>query len=922
MKDRVGFLSGLICATLLLVQLLTTTAVAAPLGLRHDALGCYAKNEIVRTYIPAPETTSVQDFQGPTAQIGVQFIGPWPWDAQVAFNYAADIWENLLVSPIPIHIAAYWEPGEGNNLARCSPGMFLAWDYNGCTCGYPLALANKMWGQDLAPSTPDMSIWFNSSRTDWNYRTDGTFTTGGLYDLASTALHEMGHGLGITGSMTVYDGKGYYGRDAYLPGSMWPVGAPTIYDYFAIRPDGMQLVNGDVVDNGSQGLAFLLTCNAIYWGGAIGTHENDDASPRLYAPSSWDPGSSFAHLDEADFPGGTANSLMTPFLGQYEANHDPGPIAMGVLRDIGWSEDTFSCQPDLMIHEVGKPLYLGDDVYDDWSTSQVVSRLGGGSKPAIYQIRLENDGSVPMKFSVRAITGPNVAFIRVYDDLTGGNEITNLALTSTGHITNELLPGQITHFRLEVQIGPSQPGGTEAEVGIVARPTRNLAWYLDVVKAMTVRATGQPDLLIGAQGVRGFIGNQVYDTFVNQTVSLSRASGEEAIYRFRLENDGQMPDDFTVTCASEYGATPTFYDQPAGGMNISPQVLGAGWIVTLNPGERKDFRAEVSLEQIVTPGQSRTTVVRAASSVDSIKTDKVCALTSKKPLQSVSLDAYPPPPNPYMSHITLTATPNGGNIVEYQFLVTRAGRGYQPPTVIRDWNTSRACTWHPTEPGQYMLTVKARESYGSPKEVSAKMPYKINNLPLTGVSLTAAPPSPQPVNTAITLKATPIGGSGVSFKFLAMRLGGKDTKWVVIRDYAAARECVWTPLAAGNYSLAVQARNGFSVKPYDVGNMINYTVSPAESTLTLLGDPLSPVYSGTTVTFTATSTGFANPEYRFVLYASATVIELRGWGASGVCTWLTSPLGAYPVEVRVREQGSTVEYSLKKQLLYQVNPAS
>jgi hypothetical protein len=56
----------------------------------------------------------------------------------------------------------------------------------------------------------------------------------------------------------------------------------------------------------------------------------------LYAPSDWKEISSIVHLDENKYPRGNVNSLMTPSLLEGEAIHNPGPVTLGILKDMGW----------------------------------------------------------------------------------------------------------------------------------------------------------------------------------------------------------------------------------------------------------------------------------------------------------------------------------------------------------------------------------------------------------------------------------------------------------------------------------------------------------------------------------------------------------------------------------------------------------
>jgi hypothetical protein len=67
--------------------------------------------------------------------------------------------------------------------------------------------------------------------------------------------------------------------------------------------------------------------------------------PRMYAPLSWDQGSSYSHLDENTYPNGDPNSLMTPGINNGEAVHDPGPIARGMFTDMGWTTSASQVAP-------------------------------------------------------------------------------------------------------------------------------------------------------------------------------------------------------------------------------------------------------------------------------------------------------------------------------------------------------------------------------------------------------------------------------------------------------------------------------------------------------------------------------------------------------------------------------------------------
>jgi hypothetical protein len=55
----------------------------------------------------------------------------------------------------------------------------------------------------------------------------------------------------------------------------------------------------------------------------------------MYAPGAWSSGSSYGHLDYSTFAG-TANSMMVYAISDGSANHNPGPVTKGLLKDLGW----------------------------------------------------------------------------------------------------------------------------------------------------------------------------------------------------------------------------------------------------------------------------------------------------------------------------------------------------------------------------------------------------------------------------------------------------------------------------------------------------------------------------------------------------------------------------------------------------------
>lgn len=302
---------------------------------------CYGKPEDQNTVVPAPLAyeqwkKNIHSRIQTSATFDVTYIG-FPPDNQAknAFQKAIDIWSSLLESTVPIRVTAVWqvitdENGSSNNiLGGANPGTYFT-NFNGAQkllTWYPVALAEKMAGEELNDITdPDIFAQFNSANSNWYFGTDGV-PQAGKTDFVTVVLHEIGHGLGITKSYVV-DGNNGDISEFFSP-------YHALYDHFVENNSNENFVQNFVPP--STELKTELTSGAVYFRSP--QLEKPEVGPdnrvRLYAPSTFENGSSIAHLDENTY-NVSNNALMTPQIGSAEVHHDPGPIALKMLADMGW----------------------------------------------------------------------------------------------------------------------------------------------------------------------------------------------------------------------------------------------------------------------------------------------------------------------------------------------------------------------------------------------------------------------------------------------------------------------------------------------------------------------------------------------------------------------------------------------------------
>ena len=268
-----------------------------------------------------------------TANFEVSYSTNFPLAAEIAFQRAVDIWSAIITSPVTIRIDARWQPLASGVLGGASAVSIWREFPNAPlpNTWYVDALADALAGSDRNPDGFDINAVFNSTFSNWYFGTDGN-PGAAEFDLVTVVLHEIGHGLGMTGSMQV-DNAGF---------GSWGLGTgfPIIYDVFTETTGGAPLLATSSFPNPSITLGDALQDRVFFDG------PNADSvlgmRPELYAPSTFLGGSSYSHFDENLFPFGTENGLMTPFLAMDEVIHDPGDQLLCLFEDLGW-ETTATC---------------------------------------------------------------------------------------------------------------------------------------------------------------------------------------------------------------------------------------------------------------------------------------------------------------------------------------------------------------------------------------------------------------------------------------------------------------------------------------------------------------------------------------------------------------------------------------------------
>ncbi len=251
-------------------------------------------------------------------------------------NYAIGVLDKQINSPVPITIKATFEPfktdptlPEGTILiGGAMPPEEVKVEGGRSNTVYSIALADALTDTASASGKPDITLKLNSG-INWYYGIDPTQEPEKESDFISTVLHEVVHGLGFGGTADYKAGIGSLGdTDAN--------NNPNIYYRFVVNGSDQAITS---FPNNSKALGDQLVSDNLFFDGPNAIAANGGHKPKLYAPTTWEDGSSYSHLDQYTYDiAGNPNVDLTPKdPGKADPVRQLGPITLGILKDEGWS---------------------------------------------------------------------------------------------------------------------------------------------------------------------------------------------------------------------------------------------------------------------------------------------------------------------------------------------------------------------------------------------------------------------------------------------------------------------------------------------------------------------------------------------------------------------------------------------------------
>jgi hypothetical protein len=259
--------------------------------------------------------------------------------------------------------------------------------------------------------------------------------------------------------------------------------------------------------------------------------------------------------------------------------------------------------------------------------------------------------------------------------------------------------------------------------------------------------------------------------------------------------------------------------------------------------------------------------------------------------------------------ITFTGTATGCPTPQFQYYLQVPGGAWQ---LARAWSSSATWVWDTSGVaaiGNFNVNVWVREAGATTVQANHINPYTLTNRVCTAAGMTSDKASPQQVDYTITFTATSSSCANPEYLFYVQLPSGA---WTIARGYGGPT-FAWntTTLASiGSYNINVWVRAANSGSAVQTNFIMPFTITDRVcSGANLTSNKTSPQVHGAVITFTATSTGCARPEYKFYLHTPGTngfwvVAQNYGgntfvWNTAGVAS-----VGAYEVNVWVTAIGS------------------
>lgn len=302
-----------------------------------------------------------------------------------ALTIAAQKWSNFLQITVPVKVNVFIVnssllPFSAITLANGRKNFTNAPVPNTL---YVSSLANQLAGAETNVGQYDMDIYFNLASS---YYYGIGLPTASQTDFISTAMHEIGHGLGFY-SVGYVDGSGKGSFGNIPPSTIFPLfpsfpwrgqdSVPSIFDKYIVKKSGNALTN--CAPPYSTTLGDSIKNNGVFFNGPMYANNSHSNTPIKLAGGQ---GTYTLGVDLLHIHNTYANTIMSYYWGAGDTVRTPAPWELGILKEIGWNLKVVGIRENTN--------ELSAIIYPNPSNANVFIRALNFSELNLYNIEGEN----------------------------------------------------------------------------------------------------------------------------------------------------------------------------------------------------------------------------------------------------------------------------------------------------------------------------------------------------------------------------------------------------------------------------------------------------------------------------------------------------------------------------------------------------
>ncbi|MDP4144459.1 MAG: SpoIID/LytB domain-containing protein [Bacillota bacterium] len=247
---------------------------------------------------------------------------------------------------------------------------------------------------------------------------------------------------------------------------------------------------------------------------------------------------------------------------------------------------------------------------------------------------------------------------------------------------------------------------------------------------------------------------------------------------------------------------------------------------------------------------------------------------------------------------------NGTGSYLYKYVISKNGT----VVVTRDYNSTSTYSFTPTDGGNYTAVLYVKDAASS-QDYDSTQSLSFTSYLVPSISSFISTKTTDLVGQSISYTTQAQNGSG-NYQYKYVITNSADNSVVYTKDYSNDGNLVYTPTAAGNYSVTVYIKDNLSTNAYEDTKSITLSAINAPSISNPLLDK-SQILLGQGVNASVGVVGGSGSyQYKYQISQNGTVVFTQDYSLNSTLAYTPTASGNYDVTVYVKDMASDNTYDV------------